>query len=451
MPFDGKAMLKGGWHPAGDKQIKKETWKSDLKGLATGKKKDPYAEARDNHVSAPLTTLRDPDAFGPPPKARSHYDANGQALNPVAVARRAGTGMSAGGGSAIPQSLAAIPTEHRGGLGAPVVETGYKERREREMREREAREQEELNVERGPYQKDTTGIDTRNFAPPPRHYAVGGGAASPAASAVGGRASPALPPRVPPRQTTGTLPPPPTRQTAGTIAAQSSGPKPYLPPRQNEYPDEHTPAPPPTYGEALHAPSPPAQTVGNKFETAATGAAQRFGQQAATSWMQQRQQPQAQDPAAVNQGAASRLAGAGVSVPGFGIGGSSGSSTLQQNQQVPMPSAQQMQSAASFASGAASRFGQQQQQSLSQSSNSTQGHGGQLSELQQRFARMGTPGSSSAPAGQESGVIAAAAQKKPPPPPPPKKAPGLQAAPPGGEATAGDAPPPVPMSSKPKW
>lgn len=438
MPFDGKAMLKGGWHPSNDRAIKKETWKSDLKGIATGKKKDPYEQQR-NHTSAPLTSLRDPDSFGPPPKARSHYDQDGRPLNPIEVERKK-TGAAAGSSLAagIPQSLAQIPTEHRGGLGAPIVETGYKERRQREMEERERREQEELNRERGPYKKDTTGIDTRNFAPPPRHYAVGGGGT---AAIEAPRPSPALPPRVPPRQAA--LPPPPSRQTTGTIASQnsgSSGPPPFLPPRQNEYPDEHTPAPPPTYGEALNAPSPPAQPTANKFETAATNAATKFGSQAATSWMQQRQQQQTQDPAAINQGAAGRLAGAGVSVPGFGIGRSCNATA----QQLPTPSSQQVQSAASFASGAAARFGSQHQQG--------QGQGGQLNELQQRFARMGTGSSANPPAGQENGVIspAAAAQKKPPPPPPPKKA-GLQPGQAPNGSDNGQAPPPVPMSSKPKW
>lgn len=454
MPFDGKAMFKGGWHPAGDRAIKKETWKSDIKGLATGKKKDPFAEQRE-HQSAPLTSLRDPDTFGPPPKARSHYGEDGRPINPVAVPSRSSAGGAGVSSANIPHSLASIPTDHKGGLGAPVVETGYAQRRQREAEERERREQEELNRERGPYQKDTTGINTAHFAAPPRHFAVGGGSSSGAAS-PSPSLPPSLPPRVPPRQLA-LSPPPPSRQTTGTISAQNSGPAPFLPPRQNEYPDEHTPAPPPTYGEALNSPPLPAQNTSNRFEAAATGAAQRFGAQAATSWMNQKQQQgqHGQDPAAINQGAAGRLAGAGISVPGFGIGSSSSQQQTQQQHQIPMPSSQQVRSAASFASGAASRFGQQNQTS----STAGQAPGGQLSELQQRFARMGASGSSNAgPAGQESGVIspgpsvaataaaATAAQKKPPPPPPKKAS--LQAAL-GGEN--GSTPPPVPMSSKPKW
>ena len=201
-------------------------------------------------------------------------------------------------------------------------------------------------------------------------------------------------------------------------------PPPVLPPRQNEYPDENTPAPPPTYGEATQPPAP--------------------------------------NPSTLNQSALNRLGQAGVSVPGFGIGSSSNTNTT-----APAPP-------------------------------STQGHFGQLNELQQRFSRLGS-GSNPAPttpqaqpaaagpswqqysqnpqaraalsfagqqysqnpqaaraavsyAGQQTGVIpspagaAAAAKKKPAPPPPPPKKSNLQT----NEGGGGPAPPPIPMSSKPR-
>ena len=53
-----KGVLKGGWHPSGDRQIHRDSWKSDLKGMATGKKKDPFEEGR-NHESRPLSSLKD--------------------------------------------------------------------------------------------------------------------------------------------------------------------------------------------------------------------------------------------------------------------------------------------------------------------------------------------------------------------------------------------------------
>lgn len=412
-----KGIMKNGWQPKGDPKISRDTWKSDLKGMVPGsKKKDPYEDAR-NHQSAPLTSLKDPDSFGPPPKHTAYYGHDGQALNPVSPAQ-----------SRIGQSSASytsLPPRHTGGLGAPAVQTGYAHNKQREMEQREAQEQAELNRQKAePYRRDTSGLRTDHLPPPPRRS--GTGSSSLVSPAAGGRSSPALPPRVPPRQATGIVQAPASRQnTASTIASHSDGPPPFLPPRQNEYPDENTPPAPPSYGEALNAPQPPPNQLG----TALQGAAHKFGASAASSW-QQRQQNS--DPGAVNQGAASRLGQAGVNIPGFGIGSNGNTSTST-------PSAQQVQTAASFAQGAASRFGQINQ---SQTTGAA-GHGGQLSELQQRFSRMNT---GVAPASTAPG-LAAAAQKKQPPPPPPKKS-GIAAGQ-NGDASA-SAPPPVPMSSKPR-
>ena len=238
----------------------------------------------------------------------------------------------------------------------------------------------------GPYRRDTSGLRTDHLpAPPVRRNNTPGATPGPPPPP---RANPGLPARATP---------PPPRATAGR-------PPPVLPPRQNEYPDENTPPPPPTYGEATQAP--------------------------------------AANPTSLNQAALNRLGQAGVSVPGFGIGGDN-------NTNAAAPA-----------------------------SPSTQGHPSQLNELQQRFSRLGTGSDTTqAPqaqpaasrpswqqysqqphaqaalsyAGQQTGVIpspagaAAAAKKKPAPPPPPKKT-NLQ----GNEGGGGPAPPPIPMSSKPK-
>jgi hypothetical protein len=136
------------------------------------------------------------------------------------------------------------------------------------------------------------------------------------------------------------------------------------------------------------------------------------------------------------------LAQAGVSVPGFGIG-ANGSSRA--------PTAQQAAGAATFAQGAmqgaTQRFGQA---GPSNSSSSGPGHGGQLSELQQRFARLGAAAQEnrSAPGSPS----ASTTQKKAPPPPPPKNS-GLAVGPAGsglGGQPGAAAPPPIPMSSKPR-
>lgn len=340
-----KGMAKGGWHPSGDKAIHRDSWKSDLKGMATNRKKDPYEEQR-NHQSAPLTTLKDPDSFGPPPRHSQWYGTNGGAASP------AGASASGGGlGSAVPRPVARIPTRE----------------------ERAAQEEEEKPKPTGPYRADTTGLNTTNLPKPPVRRADG--------------ASPAPPPR------SAASPPVPPRQAQPPAAAARGAPAPVLPPRQNEYPDEYTAPPPPTYQEATVQPAVQAQP---------------FPQARAES----------QNPATINGVAVNRLAQAGVNVPGFGIGGNSAS------------------------------------QATPPQSPSTQGHPSQLSELQQRFSRMGTGGAAPASTGQASppptptsSNLAAVAQKKPPPPPPPKKA-GLGGNQQGSEG--GAAPPPLPLSSKPR-
>ena len=94
---------------------------------------------------------------------------------------------------------------------------------------------------------------------------------------------------------TSNLPPPPTRAakpSEAEVQSPATKPKPRLPPRlpprQNSNPGETTPAPPPPYSVAI-----------------------------------EQDQPQPPQPSFLNQAAASRLGGAGIKVPGLGIGGSS--------------------------------------------------------------------------------------------------------------------------------
>lgn len=304
--------------------IHRESWKSDIKGAASGKKKDPNEYAR-SHESAPLTTLRDPDSFGAPPRHTSVHGSD--PTTPSSPAR--------------PQPS--------GGLGSVVPGPS--------MRPQQQQQEEVPKQPSGPYRADTTGLSTASLPKPPVRRADAQAQAPPP----------------PPRSSSAASPPPalPSRQP------QQRTPAPFLPPRMNENPDEFTPPPPPTYTEAT--------------------------------------QPCQRDPAHLNTDAISRLSQAGVSVPGFGIGGNNNAA--------------------------------------SQSPTIT-GHTGQLSELRQRFARMNTGSQSPQPTSPISSgptTAAAAAQKRPPPPPPPKRA-GL-----GGSndsrpsaSSTGLAPPPLPLSSKPR-
>lgn len=203
-----KGIAKGGWKPAGDAPIHRDSWKSDLKGIATGKKKDPYEYAH-NHTSAPLSSLKDPDSFGPPPK-------------------HTGAGGLGGGAGAI-----AAPS---GGLGSPVPTPSRRQQR--------VDEEGEEKPPSGPYRADTTGLRTDNLPKPPvRRGEVG--TTSPARTAG---------PGLPSRNESPSLPP---RQTPYSVPRQNTGPPPILPPRMNENPTEDSPLPPPRYEEASRDPQVP--------------------------------------------------------------------------------------------------------------------------------------------------------------------------------------------------
>ncbi|KAF2265160.1 hypothetical protein CC78DRAFT_207474 [Lojkania enalia] len=223
-----KGIAKGGWHPKGKGEGGRESWRSDFKGVNTvagwmGKGKNSHAEQARDHQSAPLSTLKDPASFGPPPK-HIHYH----------------------GATASPNS----PTPDSGGLGSPIS-AGELSARQRlqEKREVEAREEEEaVRPPSGPYRANTTGLSTVNLPKPPVRRSDA--ALLSASDATKQKQKPKLPPR--------------------------------LPPRQNSYPDTHAPPPPPPYSES---PQNDAPGQGN-----------------------------------INQGAMDRLGRAGISVPGFNIG-----------------------------------------------------------------------------------------------------------------------------------
>jgi hypothetical protein len=179
-----------------------------------GKGKQPGStEAAYEHQSAPLSSLKDPASFAPPPKRVGYPGA---------------AGVSAG-----PRPADSSRT------GAPAAGSAL-------QRQQQAQEAEADGPTPGPYRADTTGLNTAHLPKPP---AFRPGQASPSTATLA-KPKPSLPPR--------------------------------LPPRQNEYPDANTPAPPPPYSETA------------RNDEVLQGE--------------------------LNQGAMSRLGGAGVSVPGFGIG-----------------------------------------------------------------------------------------------------------------------------------
>ncbi len=206
--------------------------------------------------------MKDPDAFGPPPK-----------------------NLAYNGGAASPHTT----TPDRRGLGAPLASQEIQGTNEYQREEQAAEEFEQRAAPQPvPYRADTTGLSTSNLPKPPvRHLRFesqpGGSPASPSS-----KPKPALPPRLPPRQN----------------SASAQG----------------------------RAPSSPARGIFN--------------------------QDQNQN-GYISQGSLNRLGSAGVSVPGFGIGGGSQEANPWKNQE-------------------------------GSNSSICNAQGPQLSELQSRFSKMST-------------------------------------------------------------
>ncbi|KAF2008988.1 hypothetical protein BU24DRAFT_415347 [Aaosphaeria arxii CBS 175.79] len=416
-------LAKGGWHPKGKGEGGKESFRSDFKGINQvagwmGKGKGQAAEARENHQSAPLSTLKDPSSFGPPPK-HVHYH-----------------GAAAAGQSS------ATSSGDTGGLGAPVSRDGStaKERLQA-RREAEARAEEEANrPPPGPYRADTTGLSTANLPKPPQFRP---GQATPPPAAAGAGAPKPGPPRLPPR----------------------------LPPRQNSHPDMHAPPPPPSYNESVEAPAPERgilnQGAMNRLGNAGISVP-GFGIGRASPPVPPRQ----------NSSSSSAAVSPPPEASGAGAGGSRGPqlSELQSrfskmsttSSDSPPPaqgttwaekqaalktasnfrndpskvSFSDMRNAASTANNFRERHGEQAAAGVRAANGLNQKYG-----LADRVNGLSSPTSPTSPVAESSTAAhgAAAAGKKAPPPPPPKKR-NL-----AGNATGANEPPPIPLASKPRF
>ncbi|CAF9926130.1 hypothetical protein IMSHALPRED_006863 [Imshaugia aleurites] len=257
-----KNVAKGGWHPP----VRSEHKHINQVAGWVGHGKDPNNSLKPtDHVARPLASLRDPDAFGPPPK-NVNFHGGAEASEAVKPGPRA--------------------------IGAPFTAE--------EIQQAEAKEQRAAQATPKPapppvpYRANTTGLSTAGLPKPPVRGL--GSEESSATASPTAKPKPSLPPR--------------------------------LPPRQNSHPTTNAPSPPPDY----------------------------------TSATQQQQQQQQQPDPYLNQGALGRLSKAGVSVPGFGIGGGQGSSQASNpwrnasNSDPPSTSSPHMGQSPSI-SGLQSRFG----------------------------------------------------------------------------------------------
>jgi hypothetical protein len=145
-----------------------------------GKGKDSSSEASD-HVSQPLSSLKDPASFGPPPK-HIHYH----------------------GAAALPNET----TPDRRGLGVPLSQNQIAEQNAYHQQAMQA-EEEAAQKPQGPpvpYRVNTTGLSTNNLPPPPVRRLDSPSSGSPASASasapVSAKPKPPIPPRVPPRNAT---------------------------------------------------------------------------------------------------------------------------------------------------------------------------------------------------------------------------------------------------------
>ena len=155
-----------------------------------GKGKDPHTAA-DEHVARPLNTLKDPAAFGPPPK-NVHFH----------------------GGAALPNQITPDTT----GWGAPLSreEILEKQRAEEEETQRRAEEEAKPRGPPVPFRADRTGLSTTNLPPPPGRKDRADGQTPPPLASTPPPGKPKLPPRLPPRQSSNSIPSPPLTYNATT-------------------------------------------------------------------------------------------------------------------------------------------------------------------------------------------------------------------------------------------
>ena len=146
-----------------------------------GKGKKPGEDAASEHVSRPLSTLKDPSSFGPPPKNVNYH-----------------------GGAALPNEI----TPHRGGIGAPLTQEQIQSANRAVHNTPDEAEAEPIRAGPAlPYRANTTGLATAHLPPPPVRR--GQSAVEPSQTV-----QPRLPPRLPARQSTSesipttTAPPP---------------------------------------------------------------------------------------------------------------------------------------------------------------------------------------------------------------------------------------------------
>ncbi|KAF4458971.1 gmp synthase [Fusarium albosuccineum] len=180
-----KDFMKNGWHP----EKPGTTIKGQVNGLLHRNKS---SDDRSDHVAVPISQLKDPSTFAPPPK-------------------RTGTGLQPPPPpSSTPRKVITSPSKYQDPR-ATADEAAYAQQQAGVLQQTQPQQEEEEEPKpRGPYRANTTGLATNHLPKPPgRRDGADGRPPQPpsyqsAMAAVGGRtAPPSLPPRLPPRTNSG--------------------------------------------------------------------------------------------------------------------------------------------------------------------------------------------------------------------------------------------------------
>ncbi|KAI8634768.1 hypothetical protein F5Y19DRAFT_124351 [Xylariaceae sp. FL1651] len=181
-----KGVVKSGWHPEKDGS----SLKDQVKGLVG--RGDKSSSEQESHIATPISSLRDPSSFGPPPKHIAVYGPTAASGNPPAA--RAASPY-------VPVSPAQSPSYAT----APVVSQLYSAVQPYQQAQQI---EEEPPAGPRPYRVDTTGLSTSHLPPPPGRRDGAGGRApqppptsspAPTPATTKPKVPPSLPPRLPPR------------------------------------------------------------------------------------------------------------------------------------------------------------------------------------------------------------------------------------------------------------
>ncbi|KAJ9614767.1 hypothetical protein H2204_014465 [Knufia peltigerae] len=470
MSFRG--VMKDGWHPKG-KDGGKESWRGDFKGINQmagwmGKGRDPNKKNEPEHVSRPLTTLKDPSSFGPPPKNVNYH-----------------------GGAALPNEI----TPQRSGWGAPLTEEQISSasRTANGPTEEEVAEERRRSGPPLPYRADRTGLKTDHLPPPPVHREVN---RSPDEvephRAQPPKPGPSLPPRLPSRQNTSSTP---------TLPAVATSPPPQASPPAYEAVTTGQSASQPSSNYGIN------QAVANRLGNAGVSVpGLGIGSNASSNpWQNEQSQsatakspspkPPTQPQSSMNQlselqsrfarmnsssstngPATSATPAASYTAPSQSPQSSQPAGTTWAEKQAALRTAQNLHANpstvtaqdATNAARTANSFRERHQDTISAAGvkanewNKKYNVAGRLNSFLEKHSSptSETPppvnAPSPAPAPATSPELAASISRKPPPPPPPKKPANMlgglnSAGGGGGSGVMSSPPPPVPLGTKPSY